>query len=68
MLHEHTDLINELKTKNARFASLCQKHKELDVQIDRGSLGAKELEILKKEKLRLKDEIYSEVLKYKNSI
>ena len=26
MLHEYTDLINELKKTNARFAALCKKH------------------------------------------
>ncbi|MBN7288640.1 MULTISPECIES: YdcH family protein [Campylobacter] len=69
MLHEYTDLINELKPKDARFAALCAKHDELNKRIDSKDVpdGA-ELDTMKKEKLRLKDEIYAAVLKYKETL
>ena len=67
MLHEYTDLIKELRAKNAHFDKICQKHDDLNDQIDKiGAGNDLELEKLKKEKLLLKDEIYAMVLKYKN--
>ena len=65
MLHEYTDLINELKKVDVHFAALCKKHDELNEKIDIKAVQASELDALKKEKLKLKDEIYAQVLKYK---
>ncbi|RAZ56791.1 YdcH family protein [Campylobacter hyointestinalis] len=72
MLHEYRDLITELKGKNARFDSVFEKHNELDQRIKdieegRERADSFELETLKKEKLRLKDEAYAILMKYKNS-
>ena len=65
MLHEYTDLINELKKVDVHFAALCKKHDELNEIIDSKAAQPSELDALKKEKLKLKDEIYAQVLKYK---
>jgi len=65
MLHEYTDLINELKKVDVHFAALCKKYDELNENIDSKAAQASELDALKKEKLKLKDEIYAQVLKYK---
>jgi len=65
MLHEYTDLINELKKIDAHFAALCKKHDELNEKIDNKLAKPSELDALKKEKLKLKDEIYAKVLKFK---
>ena len=65
MLHEYTDLINELKKVDVHFAALCKKDDELNEKIDSKAAQASELDALKKEKLKLKDEIYAQVLKYK---
>ena len=65
MLHEYTDLINELKKIDAHFVALCKKHDELNEKIDKKLAKPSELDALKKEKLKLKDEIYAKVLKFK---
>ena len=70
MLHEYRDEIHELKIKNAHFAKIFEKHNELDQQIEdalqgRVALGDLEIERLKKEKLKLKDEAYHMILEYK---
>ena len=65
MLHEYTDLINELKKIDAHFAALCKKHDELNEKTGNKLANPSELDALKKEKLKLKDEIYAKVLKFK---
>lgn len=70
MLSEYRDLIPELKASNAHFAKIFEKHNELDQQITdieegRGHMEQIELEKLKKEKLRLKDEAYSLMSEFK---
>jgi uncharacterized protein YdcH (DUF465 family) len=70
MLHEYRDEIHELKQQNAHFAKIFEKHNELDKKIEHGENGDMpmtdtELEILKKEKLLLKDEAYKMILDYK---
>ena len=67
MFPEFRDLITKLKTEDAHFANLFDKHNELDQRIknieSNIELGThNEVELLKKEKLRLKDAMY-EVLK-----
>lgn len=65
MFPEFRDLITRLKTEgtNTRFLSLFEKHNELDHKVkameshDAGGIHS-EIEVLKKEKLRLKDELY----------
>jgi uncharacterized protein YdcH (DUF465 family) len=72
MLHEYRDEIHDLKLENAHFAKIFEKHNELDNKIDHAEKGDipltdMEIEVLKKEKLLLKDEAYKMILEYKNS-
>ena len=72
MLHEYRDEIHELKLSNAHFAKIFEKHNELDQQVEDAEAGRTlltdmELEVLKKEKLLLKDEAYKMILDYKKS-
>lgn len=64
MFPEYRDLISELKTTDRHFLSLFEKHNQLDQKIknieSRIEPGThEEIEILKKEKLALKDQLYS---------
>ena len=70
MLHEYRDIISKLKVENAHFAKIFERHNELDdlvteVEEGRQHMDDLELEKLKKEKLRLKDEAYRMILDYK---
>jgi len=72
MLHEYKEEIHELKMSNAHFAKIFEKHNELDQKVedaeaDRVILTDVELEVLKKEKLLLKDEAYKMILDYKKA-
>ncbi|ANV97788.1 hypothetical protein BBW65_02760 [Helicobacter enhydrae] len=63
MLHEYREEIKQLKQSNAHFAKIFDEHNELDQKlenIEKGILFATDTEVnlLKKEKLKLKDEIY----------
>ncbi len=67
MLHEYRDIITKLKSENAHFAKIFEKHNELDQKIADVSEGREhmdqyELETLKKEKLSLKDEAYAMII------
>lgn len=64
MFPEFRDLITRLKTEDAHFARLFERHNELDHKIknieDHIEIGTPfEVEMLKKEKLQLKDAIYA---------
>jgi len=70
MLHEYREVISKLKIDNAHFAKIFEKHNELDqkiVDIDEGRehMSDADLDVLKKEKLRLKDEAYAMIVAYK---
>jgi uncharacterized protein YdcH (DUF465 family) len=70
MLHEYRDIISQIKQENAHFAKIFERHNELDQKIldveeGREHMEHFELETLKKEKLRLKDEAYQMILAYK---
>jgi len=72
MLHEYRDEIHELKQKDAHFTRIFEKHNDLDKKIEdaetnRVILTDVELEILKKEKLLLKDEAYKIIMDYKKA-
>jgi len=72
MLHEYKDEIHALKMSNAHFAKIFEKHNEVDQKVEdaeanRILLSDVELEVLKKEKLHLKDEAYKMILDYRNS-
>lgn len=64
MFPEYRELITRLKTEDTHFARLFDKHNQLDQQIknmEERILSAthEEIEALKKEKLKLKDELYT---------
>jgi uncharacterized protein len=63
MFPEYRDLISRLKTEDAHFARLFERHNELDQEIKNMEAGispadAFAIEGLKKEKLLLKDKLY----------
>lgn len=64
MFPEYRDLIARLKQEDAHFARLFERHNELDHQVHNMETGAthgdsRSIEVLKKEKLRLKDSLYT---------
>jgi len=64
MFSEHSDLVAQLKSTNAHFASVYDKHDALDQKIARMTQGKEpgtdlQIEELKKSKLALKDEAYA---------
>jgi uncharacterized protein YdcH (DUF465 family) len=72
MLHEYREEISKLKQENAHFAKIFEKHNELDQKAkdaDEGRLHLSdaELEVIKKEKLLLKDEALHIILEYKKT-
>ena len=63
MFPEYRDLITQLKTSDRHFLNLFDKHNELDQKIKNMEAHIEpstpvEIEVLKKEKLALKDELY----------
>ncbi|MFK2823797.1 YdcH family protein [Arcobacter sp. YIC-80] len=69
MFHEHRELIAELKQKDAHFHKLFDKHNDLDEEItemEKNHADQFEIEAKKKEKLKLKDDVYNMIIKYKN--
>lgn len=69
MFHEFRDIISEIKNSDRHFHNLFEKHNKLDEQIqelEKSHSDQFEIESMKKEKLKLKDEIYTILVKYKN--
>jgi uncharacterized protein YdcH (DUF465 family) len=71
MFPEYHELITKLKISDRHFSHLYEKHHLLDQQIQKMEAHAEpstpeKIEILKKEKLLLKDQIYA-VLKKTNA-
>jgi uncharacterized protein YdcH (DUF465 family) len=71
MFPEYRELITKLKTSDRHFSNLFDKHNNLDHKIQRMEAHddqgtPDEIEMLKKEKLFLKDQIYA-VLKKANA-
>lgn len=69
MWHEYRDLMTKLKGNDGRFDSLFERHNELDDQIkdaEEGRIRLDSLEIsrLKKEKLRVKEELGAYLANY----
>ena len=69
MFPEFRDLITQLKTEDAHFARLFEQHNDLDQRIKNIETHIEigtpiEVENLKKEKLRLKDEMYAILKKH----
>jgi uncharacterized protein YdcH (DUF465 family) len=72
MLHEYREEISQLKQENGHFAKIFDKHNELDQKAkdaDEGRLHLtdSELEVIKKEKLLIKDEALKMILEYRKS-
>ncbi len=70
MLHEHRELISELKGKDAHFDKLFERHNDLDDQIKNAEEGRillsdTEISNLKKEKLHVKDKLNQYLSNYK---
>lgn len=68
MFPEHRELISQLRQNNAHFAKVFEEHNELDHKIirleqDPVTSGLEDIEVLKKQKLKLKDELYQMILK-----
>ncbi len=64
MFPEYRDLITQLKTSDHHFTRLFDKHNALDQKIKNMENHVEpgtheEIEVLKKEKLHLKDELYT---------
>ena len=64
MFPEYRDLITKLKTTDKHFLNMFDKHNALDQKIKNmeshvESGTPEEIEILKKEKLNLKDQLYA---------
>lgn len=63
MFPEYRDLISRLKTEDVHFQKVFEKHNVLDHEIKNMESGITagtpvEIEVKKKEKLALKDELY----------
>jgi uncharacterized protein YdcH (DUF465 family) len=63
MFPEYRDLITQLKTSDHHFSRLFDQHNALDQQIQNmesriEAASPEEIEMLKKEKLQLKDQLY----------
>jgi hypothetical protein len=64
MFPEYRDLITQLKHNDLHFTKLFDRHNEIDQKIKNIETNAEqatdaEIETLKKEKLNLKDQLYS---------
>ncbi len=63
MFSEYRDLITQLKSSDANFSRMFERHDALDVKIRNMETHVEpgtheEIETLKKEKLLLKDQVY----------
>lgn len=64
MFPEYRELMADLKNSDSRFLELCEKHSALDQKIRNiechAELGThEEVEVLKKQKLRVKDQVFA---------
>jgi len=71
MFHEYRDIVTELKTTNAHFKKIFDAHNELHDKLEKVEAGGVdhidpvEIEKMKKEKLKLKDEAYAMIIEHK---
>ena len=68
MFHEYRDIITELKKQDGHFVKVFEKHNDLDGEIsemEKNHADQFDVEAKKKEKLKLKDEVYNIIIKYK---
>ena len=72
MFHEYREIVTALKTKDAHFKKIFEAHNDLHDQLDKAEEGGvdhidhMEIERMKKEKLKLKDEAYAMIMDEKN--
>ena len=72
MFHEYREIVTELKTTNAHFKKVFDAHNDLHDKLDKAEEGGVdhinsiEIEKMKKEKLKLKDEAYAMIMDAKN--
>ncbi|KAB7886173.1 YdcH family protein [Poseidonibacter ostreae] len=70
MFHEDREIITELKQKDAHFHRLFDQHNDLDNEITKLVQSHTDdviIETKKKEKLKLKDELYNMIVTYKKT-
>ena len=73
MFHEYREEVTKLKTTNTHFKKVFDQHNELHDKIDRAEDGGvdhidpTEIERMKKEKLKLKDEAYTIIMDYRKT-
>jgi uncharacterized protein YdcH (DUF465 family) len=69
MFHEDRDIVTKLKVESKHFSRLFDKHNALNDKIDLEGehIDSHELEQLKKEKLKLKDELYAMIVEHKKA-
>ena len=68
MFPEYRDLITQLNHKDLHFTNLFERHNEIDQKIKNIEANIQqasdvEVEVLKKEKLHLKDQLYAILVK-----
>jgi len=73
MFHEYRDIVTKLKSQDNHFKKVFDKHNELHDSIEKAELSGNdhinplEIEKMKKEKLKLKDEAYAMIMNYKKN-
>ena len=68
MFHEYRDIITDLKQNDGHFVKVFDRHNDLDEEItemEKNHADQFEVEVKKKEKLKLKDDVYNMIVKYK---
>ncbi len=68
MFHEHREVVSIMKNEDKYFLKIFNKHNALDeeiMELVKALADQFKIENLKKEKLKLKDEIFSMILSYK---
>lgn len=67
MFHEYREVITQLKQENARFGKIFDRHNELDqeiIELEKDFVDQFTIESKKKEKLKLKDEVYMMIVDF----
>lgn len=68
MFHEYREIMTTMKSENQYFLNMFDKHNELDEKIgemEKSHADQFEIEKHKKAKLKIKDDIYHQILEYK---
>jgi uncharacterized protein YdcH (DUF465 family) len=71
MFHEYREIVTELKTTNAHFKKVFDAHNDIHDRLEKAEAGGVdhidhlEIEKMKKEKLKLKDEAYAMIMEHK---